>query len=81
MMLRGLVKTAAFMCCAGLLAAAYGDPSQKVDGITAAIDLQGHRGARGLLPENTIPAFMLAMEWGVTTLEMDVAINRDGQAV
>ena len=41
-------------------------------------DLQGHRGARGLSPENTIPAFLLALDLGVTTLEMDVAINAEG---
>jgi glycerophosphoryl diester phosphodiesterase len=45
------------------------------------IDLQGHRGARGLVPENTIASFMTAMDFGVTTLEMDVAINAQGQAV
>ncbi len=45
----------------------------------AAFDLQGHRGARGLLPENTIPAFLLALDLGVTTLEMDAVINADGQ--
>lgn len=39
-------------------------------------DLQGHRGARGLAPENTIPAFRRALEIGVTTLEMDVAISK-----
>ncbi len=44
-------------------------------------DLQGHRGARGLLPENTIPAFQLALDLGVTTLEMDVAINAEGHVV
>lgn len=42
------------------------------------IDLQGHRGARGLLPENTIPAFLRALDLGVTTLEMDVVINAEG---
>jgi glycerophosphoryl diester phosphodiesterase len=42
------------------------------------IDLQGHRGARGLLPENTIPAFLHALELGVNTLEMDTAINAQG---
>lgn len=44
-------------------------------------DLQGHRGARGLLPENTIPAFRRALELGVTTLEMDVVISADSQVV
>ena len=45
------------------------------------IDLQGHRGARGLMPENTIPAFLLALDLGVSTLEMDVAINAEGHVV
>jgi glycerophosphoryl diester phosphodiesterase len=45
------------------------------------IDLQGHRGARGLMPENSIPAFILALDLGVTTLEMDVAINAEGNVV
>jgi len=44
-------------------------------------DLQGHRGARGLLPENTLPAFQRALELGVTTLEMDIAITSDGVLV
>lgn len=44
-------------------------------------DLQGHRGARGLLPENTIPAFRRALELGVTTLELDVVISADSQVV
>lgn len=46
-----------------------------------AFDLQGHRGARGLLPENTLPAFEGAMALGVTTLEMDVGLTRDGVLV
>lgn len=42
------------------------------------IDLQGHRGARGLMPENTLPGFELAMKLGVTTIELDVVASRDG---
>ena len=45
------------------------------------IDLQGHRGARGLLPENTIPAFLHALDLGVSTLEMDSVINAEGHVV
>lgn len=41
------------------------------------LDIQGHRGARGLLPENTIPAFMRAIDEGVQTLELDVVITKD----
>lgn len=44
----------------------------------AAFDLQGHRGARGLAPENTLGGFSLALGLGVTTLETDIAVSRDG---
>lgn len=47
----------------------------------AAFDLQGHRGARGLLPENTLAAFSKALAIGVTTLELDLAMTRDGVLV
>lgn len=46
-----------------------------------ALDLQGHRGARGLLPENTLPAFARALSIGVTTLELDTALSKDGVVV
>lgn len=55
-----------------LLAAAPAAPS---------FDLQGHRGARGLAPENTLAAFARAMGIGVTTLELDLAVTRDGVVV
>ncbi len=41
------------------------------------LDLQGHRGARGLLAENTLPSFTLALQAGVSTLELDVVVTRD----
>ncbi|RZL49054.1 MAG: glycerophosphodiester phosphodiesterase [Pedobacter sp.] len=44
-------------------------------------DVQGHRGARGIMPENTIPGMIKALDLGVTTLEMDVVISKDKQAV
>ena len=46
-----------------------------------AFDLQGHRGARGLAPENSLPAFERALDLGVTTLELDVALTADGVLV
>ena len=46
-----------------------------------AFDLQGHRGARGLAPENTLSAFRAALALGVSTLELDVGLTRDGQVV
>lgn len=44
-------------------------------------DKQGHRGSRGLMPENTIPAMHKALDLGVTTLEMDVVITKDKKVV
>jgi glycerophosphoryl diester phosphodiesterase len=46
-----------------------------------AFDLQGHRGARGLRPENTLAAFAHAMAIGVTTLETDLGVTKDGVLV
>jgi glycerophosphoryl diester phosphodiesterase len=46
-----------------------------------AFDLEGHRGARGLAPENTMAAFRKALAIGVTTLETDIGITRDGVPV
>lgn len=48
----------------------------------ANIDWQGHRGARGLLPENTIPAFLRALSYPeVKTLELDVVISADNRVI
>lgn len=46
-----------------------------------AFDLQGHRGTRGLAPENTLPAFERALEIGVTTLELDIGVTADNVVV
>ncbi len=46
-----------------------------------AFDLQGHRGARGLSPENTLAAFSTALKTGVTTLELDVGVTADGVVI
>jgi glycerophosphoryl diester phosphodiesterase len=48
---------------------------------TPTFDLQGHRGARGLAPENTLYAFQKALELGVNTLELDVVVTKDNQIV
>jgi glycerophosphoryl diester phosphodiesterase len=47
----------------------------------AGFDLQGHRGARGHAPENTLPGFARALELGVSTFELDVGVSRDGVVV
>lgn len=44
-------------------------------------DIQGHRGYRGLYPENTLIAFEQAILSGVSTLEMDVVMSKDGNVV
>lgn len=67
-----MVSLTRLLCAAALAAASL--PS-------FAFDLQGHRGARGLAPENTLAGFALALSIGVDTLETDVAITRDGQVV
>ena len=65
-------------------------PSKRIAIVAAAVlassaagafDLQGHRGARGLVPENTIVAFAKALSIGVTTLELDLALTKDGVLV
>ncbi|SDH99454.1 glycerophosphoryl diester phosphodiesterase [Winogradskyella thalassocola] len=45
------------------------------------IDIQGHRGCRGLLPENSLPAFEKAIDLGVHTLELDIVISKDHKVV
>ncbi len=45
------------------------------------LDIEGHRGARGLKPENTLPAFETALDLGVTTLELDMHLTSDNQVV
>ncbi len=47
----------------------------------SSIDIQGHRGARGLLPENSIRGFLHAVDLGVNTLELDLCVTGDGQIV
>jgi len=65
---------ASSLITSALLAAFVAFPAQ-------AFDLQGHRGARGLAPENTLPAYRRALELGVDTLECDMAITKDGVVV
>lgn len=50
-------------------------------GCATRFDLQAHRGGRGLMPENTLAAFSKALEIGVTTLELDIGITKDGVVV
>lgn len=45
------------------------------------VEAQGHRGCAGLMPENSIPGFIRALELGVRTLELDLVMNADSQLV
>lgn len=53
----------------------------KTSPVESSFDKEGHRGCRGLMPENTIPAMIKAIDLGVTTLEMDVVITADSQVL
>src|SRR5579862_1573053 len=50
-------------------------------GCATPFDLEGHRGTRGLAPENTLPAFARALDIGVDTLELDTNVTSDGVVV
>ena len=63
------------------LSVSSASPAPDTARVPDGFDLQGHRGARGLAPENTIPAFERALAIGVTTLEMDVVVAGDGTVV
>ncbi|WP_229359488.1 glycerophosphodiester phosphodiesterase family protein [Flectobacillus major] len=52
-----------------------------VTGYAQLFEIEGHRGARGLMPENTIEAFKKAIDLGVNTLELDVCITKDNKVV
>lgn len=54
---------------------------QETFDLSQKFDIQGHRGCRGLMPENSIAGFLKAIDLGVTTLELDVVISRDSQVV
>ncbi|AMX57186.1 glycerophosphodiester phosphodiesterase [Leptospira borgpetersenii] len=49
--------------------------------LNKSLDLQGHRGARGLRPENTWPAFEEAIRYGMTTLELDTVLTKDNKII
>ncbi len=65
----------------GLLGASYISKPRLFPRQELPFDKQGHRGCRGLMPENTWPAMRTALDLGVTTLEMDAVITSDGQVI
>lgn len=69
--MRHWILLASISCCALSLPAAAQQH----------FDFQAHRGGRGLMPENTIPAMLDAIDRGVTTLEMDLQLTKDGRVI
>ncbi|MEX2149425.1 MAG: glycerophosphodiester phosphodiesterase [Steroidobacteraceae bacterium] len=75
-------KTAMAACALALVCACTpATPPVAEAGPSADFDLQGHRGARALRPENTLAGFAHALEIGVTTLELDCGVTKDGVVV
>jgi glycerophosphoryl diester phosphodiesterase len=71
------LRSAAWRLVAGLLAIGLAPPAAAAEPPRTELDVQGHRGCRGLMPENSMPAFRHALELGVTTLELDVQSTGD----
>jgi glycerophosphoryl diester phosphodiesterase len=81
-------RSALFLTVVALLASSCAGSGEETVADTGAperlfdeIDVQGHRGARGLKPENTLPAFETALDLGVSTLELDLHFTSDGDIV
>lgn len=49
--------------------------------VISSVEVHGHRGARGLRPENTLPGFVHALDLGVDVIELDVGLSSDGVVV
>lgn len=72
--MKHLKKFLLFFCCQIII---FGLVAQNVN----MINVQGHRGARGFYPENSIYGFCKAIEMGVHTIELDVVVSKDAQIV
>lgn len=71
-----LQKVISIVVCLMVLIACNTSNEEKMQ-----IDIQGHRGCRGLMPENSISGFLHALSLGVNTLELDVIISADSEVV
>lgn len=74
-----MIKKLAVFFCIGLTACTGFKKSTRLR--IKNFDTEGHRGCRGLMPENTIPAMLHALSLGVTTLETDAIITRDKKVI
>jgi len=70
-----------FLLCYALLLLLGCGAAKKTTTAMSSFDTQGHRGSRGLMPENTIPAMLKAIDLGVTTLELDAVVSKDKEVV
>lgn len=75
------MRSIIFIIMLVLLNSCYSIKKSGTNKMSSNVDIQGHRGCRGLMPENSIPAFIKALELGVTTLELDLAVTKDGIVV
>lgn len=71
----------AVVACGGGTVDVKPSTAPTADVLPEGFDVQGHRGARGLQPENTLPGFETALDLGVTTLELDLHFTADNQVV
>src|SRR5688500_15142344 len=75
-----MIRNYSFVLAACVLVACSASKTNS-GSLTNGFDAQGHRGARGLSPENTIPSMLKGIDHGVTTLELDVVVSKDLQVV
>ena len=73
-----IVMTLLFAAMGGLSLLSAPEVDDRMTAGFIGFDAQGHRGARGLVPENSLPAVEAALRIGVTTLELDVVMSADG---
>ena len=57
------------------------DPAHDVTPAQPRVLIVGHRGARGIAPENTLASFQMAIDIGVDAIELDLHVTRDGDLV
>jgi glycerophosphoryl diester phosphodiesterase len=68
-----------FLFLGAVFLSACSNPPKPMENKT--LDIEGHRGCRGIFPENSVEGFMQALSIGVNTLEMDVVITADSQVI
>ena len=75
------MKKIVYIFATGILLLAACVSQKKATVQLPSFDAEGHRGCRGIMPENTIPAMLHALDLNITTLEMDAVITKDKQVI